>query len=290
MEKAKVKILFESTVIDVLMNKSSIESVILHNKSGLQRISGRVIVDATGDGDVAAYAGAPFIKREKRSIREMTSMMYILGNVDNKKVREYQRKDPGLRKAAEKAGFRVYDEHRGPTFIHLDGLFEGMVLVWGGAVKYDATNVEELTSAWLDLRKEVFREFMFLKKYVPGFKSSRIFQSPHYLGIRETRKILGEYVLTEEDVGKKLEDAVVYCGEYYVPYRALLPKNVDNLLIAGRCILAPRDNIRYIPACAATGQAAGTAATLSAKMNISPKDLDYSILRKTLEEQGLIYE
>lgn len=306
-EKAKVKLLLNSLVVDAVVKSKTITGIVVENKSRRQAIIGKVVVDATGDGDVAAAAGAPYKKSEKHQALPMT-LVYVIGGVDNERGREYQRKDPELRKAAKKVRFTCHilglerEEQRGPIFLHMDRITKEQVVVWGGCLRADGTDAEDLTKAEIELRKRARTEFDFLKKYIPGFENSYIATTASYIGVRETRRIIGEYILNEKDLEKKrvFPDAV----EWYVsptmphymhniPYRCIVPKQIDNLLVAGRCFSAThgaQNRVRDIPACMAMGQAAGTAAALSVKQGIKPRQIDVELLRKTLMEQGTYVE
>lgn len=298
-EQAGVKLLLNSLVAGAVVEDNTVTGVIVENKSGRQAISGKVVVDATGDGDVAVAAGAPY-KTEKKPL-PMT-LMYIIGGVDNDRVREYQRKDPKLCRVAKKAGFthRTFgaerEEYRGPSFRHMDNIAKGQVVVWSGCIRADGTDVEDLTRAEVELRKRVLSEVEFLRKHVPGFENAHLAMTAPYIGVRETRRIVGEYILKEDGFRKVFRDAVAYQAysaepnrTYGIPYRCLLPKRVDNLLVAGRCFSAThvvQNKLREIPACMAMGQAAGTAAALSVRLGVKPKRLDVELLQETLMEQG----
>ena len=302
-EKAGVKLLLDSLAVDAVVGGNTIKGIIVENKSRRQVIISRIVVDATGDGDIASAAGAPYEKSEKHKILPM-SLVYIIGGVNNDRVREYQREDPELRKAAKKAGFTYYawelkrEERRGPTFLHMDRIKKGQVVVFGGSMRADGTDVEDLTKAEIELRRRARRELDFLKKHIPGFKNSYIATTAPYLGVRETRRILGEYVLSEADLDKKrvFPDAVGWYAHptrpremYSIPYRCLVPLGIDNLLVAGKCFSAThgaQDRVRDIPACMAMGQAAGTAAALSVKRGVRPRQVDVALLQKILAKQG----
>lgn len=302
-EKAGVKRLLDSVAVDAIVEGNTITGIIVENKSGRQAIMGKVVVDATGDGDVAAAAGVPYEKSDKRRLLPVT-LIYVIGGVDNGRVRKYQRKDPELREAAKKAGFTCYiwglerEEQRGPTFLHMNNITKGQVMVEGGSMHADGTDAEDLTKAEMELRKRARAELDFLKKYIPGFEDSYIATTAPYIGVRETRRVVGEHILSEKDLEKKriFSDAV----EWYVsptkphemrniPYRCLVPKRINNLLVAGRCLSAThgaQNRVRDIPPCMAMGQAVGTAAALSVKQEVKPRQLDVGLLQKTLAEQG----
>jgi hypothetical protein len=304
MEGAQVKLLLNSLVVDAIMDGNAVKGIVIENKSGRQAVSSKVVVDATGDGDVAAAAGAPYEIDKSRTLP--STLMYIIGGVDHERVREYQQKDPELREAARKAGFTHYtywmerEEHRGPNFIHMDPLAKGQVVVWSRSTETDGTNAVDLTRAEVELRKRVASEVEFFKKWIPGFEDAYLATTAAYLGVRETRRIVGDYVLGEGDFGKEFHDAIAYqtfsaepAKVYPIPYRCLLPKNIDDLLVVGRCFSATHEaqnKLREIPACMAMGQAAGTAAALSVKLGVKPRELDTGLLRRALIEQGALEE
>jgi hypothetical protein len=151
-----------------------------------------------------------------------------------------------------------------------------------------------LTEAELVTREHVVRLADYLKKDIRGFEDSRIECTATQVGIRATRQILGEASPSMDEVrNKRFGDTVVkpYAGdEMRLPYWAMLPKNVENLLVAGRCISAEEEalgHLRLIPVCSATGQAVGTAAALALREDVTPRNLNVSRLQKTLVEQGM---
>jgi hypothetical protein len=179
----------------------------------------------------------------------------------------------------------------------------------------DGTDPDDLSRAEIEARDQVRELIPFLRKNCPGLENARLLETGAQVGIRETRHILGDYVLTGDDVreGRRFADAIARCaypidihdpvgtrgrlegmtgGEFYdIPYRCLLPRNVDNLLVAGRCLSADHEaaaSARVIPPCYATGQAAGTAAALSSRDGIPLHHLDVHLLQDTLREQGAI--
>lgn len=297
-KRAGIGLLLNSLVVGAVMDGETLKGIVVENKSGRQAILGKVFVDATGDGDVAAAAGVPY-KIEKTKALPI-SLMYLVGGVDNRRVRKYQAKDAGLKKAARRAGFyhRSYStmrrENRGPIFVHMDGVMKGQVAVWSEGVRADGTDATKITEVEVGLRKLALAEVEFLKRHVPGFGGAYLAATAPYLGVRETRRVVGEYVLKEKDYRVDFPDSVVrltYSGEpdrvYDVPYRCLLAKGVDNLLVAGRCFSATHEvqnKLREIPACVAMGEVAGRAAAMSVKRGVKPKELDTKILLKTLNK------
>jgi len=180
----------------------------------------------------------------------------------------------------------------------------------------DSTDAWSLTRAEMELRRQALITVQFLKKYVPGFEAAHLIDAAPQVGVRETRRIIGEYVLTKEDVieGRRFPDVVAKGshpadihspedpkmvihihvkdgGSYDVPYRCLVPKKVDNLLVAGRCASASHEamgSARVVGSCMAMGQAAGTAAALCVVDHVVPRGLDVEGLQRRLVEQGAI--
>ena len=174
-------------------------------------------------------------------------------------------------------------------------VYEDELNVWSGnLLDMDGTNPKDLTRAEVITREHAMKLAIFLKSRVSGFEKSRIEYTATQVGVRATRQILGEAVPSLEEVKKKkFVDTVVkpYANaEMRLPYGSILPQRVENLIVAGRCISAEEDamgQLRLIPVCSATGEAAGTAAALAIHNEVSPRKLDVSLLQKTLGEQGV---
>lgn len=201
----------------------------------------------------------------------------------------------------------------------VESIHDGFVIVGHPHVnKIDATDAEQLTKANMLGRKRVWELTHYIKKYVPGFENTFIVQTPPFIGVRETRRIVGEYMLTLDDVrqGRNFDDSIAVgafpidihpidnlelktskfeylSSPYGVPYRCLVPKNVENLLVAGRCISSSHEanaSVRVTPTCMAIGQAAGTAAAISLKEHVSARQINVQKLRSVLVEQGAVLE
>ena len=168
------------------------------------------------------------------------------------------------------------------------------------AGELNAVDVEDLTYAEVELRKRFMVGFEYYRKHVPGYGNARLLAFASELGVRDSRRIVGVHKLTraEMEAGARFEDAIGITGQTFsagnhlqVPYRTLVPKTVDGLLVAGRCIsvddglIGP---IRVIPPCMMTGEAAGTAAALSAREGVAPRGLDTGLLRGELIAAGVI--
>lgn len=325
-DESGVGLLLHCFVCNVYVENNIIKGVVTESKSGRQAILAQVVVDASGDGDVAAYAGVPYQKgRESDGLMLPMSLMVRMANVDHKRHSIYSEKDPSS------FGYhlpRLWKEgvKRGEITIPLDaftGFFQGCEetcligseyqILATRVIKVDATNVFDLTYAEMEGRKQVMQVVRFLRKRAPGFEKAYLSQTGPQIGVRETRHIKGEYTLTKDDVlqGRKFNDVIARgCymidlhnpkgpgfefhslpeGESYdIPYRCLVPKKIDNLLVAGRCISATHKahgSIRVMSHCMAIGQAAGTAAALAVKGKIFPRKLNIQRLQTQLRKQG----
>ena len=289
-------------------------------KDGIWKITAKNYIDCTGDGDVAAQAGAPFIYGDGEGGVQATSLFIVLRNIDWKAMDAHNEacKKAGdfegqfyMREilAAREAGEFPMWRQKIALFQNLDGT---ATVNMTQTDDVNGLDPEQVTDAEITGREQADYVVKFLRKYVKGCEKCELAQSAENLGVRETRRIVGEYTVTTEDAKNsvKYPDPVFCCANhmdihrkgyveyvarntndpYYFPYRALLPQNVDNLLCAGRCAAAERPvmaAIRVIPPCFAMGQAAGTAAALAAKNGQSPKQLDPAVLVSTLKSDGV---
>ena len=273
-EGAGVRLLLHAYACDALVENDRIAGVTFQSKSGRFAILAQVVIDASGDGDIFTSAGAAY---EKEDV--LPWLWFCMGGVENAE-------------AAIQAG---------GWFFHTIG--EGKVLLpWGAAErvtrKIDATNPDDLTYAELECRRRVMEEVDRLRREVPGFAKAHLCHIADQLGITESRRLVGEYVLSRDDIDKPCDDVVALTGHwtkyealYYIPYRSLLTKEFANLLVAGRCISVDHrvhHATKEIPPCMATGEAAGTAAALAVQEGIEPKWIDVKVLQQRLEEHGAI--
>jgi len=238
---------------------------------------------------------------------------FRVGNVDYERAKSVKRDELVSRmKAANLSGdYRLPREegsvHRTPI--------EGVVATNMTRVAYvDGTDPLELTKAEVEGRKQALEYTRFLREQIRGYEHAYLMNFSTQIGIRETRRIRGEYRLTRDDVlsARKFDDAVAQCGApiedhigsstrweyvpgggtYDIPYRALLPQQVSNLLVAGRCLSADHDahaSVRSMGQCMAMGQAAGTAAALSARLNTIPHGIDIRVLQDRLRADGALF-
>jgi hypothetical protein len=271
-----VSLRLHSWIVGPMIEGSRVTGIIVESKGGRQAIAADVVIDATGDGDVAARAGAPFMEPAKKGDRMGMSLMYQLGGVS------------ATAKDAQ-GGIRIGDR----------------VVRWGPGFTGDGLDAETLSRAEVETRLQLWEQVQAMRKR-PGCESLYLAQTATGIGVRETRRIVGEYVLTEQDAirGTRFADVIAissnpipsYRGRRFffthegfdIPYRSLVPQKMDGLLLAGRCISceqAPFQSARSMAPAMAIGHASGCAAALAVKGGIPPRKLDVKALQKLLVEQ-----
>ncbi|HEY3414904.1 MAG TPA: FAD-dependent oxidoreductase [Armatimonadota bacterium] len=279
--EAGVDLLLHTWFSATIIEDGSVRGIVVENKSGRRALLAKVVVDASGDGDVAARAGVPY-----RQVR----------------ADEAPRLTDGL----------MYRIQFGPE--RPDGPFAcdfgGGAVVWGpGSAALNGVNADALSRAEVDARLRVYDDFAAKQAKHPELAGARVVETPPLLGIRQTRFIEGEYRLTADDAiaGRRFPDSIAvsscpiiaYYGYrrylehegYDIPYRCLVPKGIDGLLVAGRCISSdqqPYESHRAMVPVMAIGQAAGTAAAICCRTHIVPRALDVPLLRTTLAAQGAV--
>jgi len=317
-QEAGVRLILHSYITSAVTEGDAVKGIVVENKSGRQVIVGRIVCDCTGDGDIAAGAGAEYVKGygPDRKMFAMT-MLVRLSYVDWPRVSEYSRKDPAwaeaIKVAMDKGELPYYKPrtrdvvpywgHARPELSRL--WYEDGALLWGGTVEnVDGTDADSLTYAEVECRKQWMSELSFLKKYIPGFEKAHVESSGVSVGVRDTRHVIGEYVYTADDFleGREFPDTIAYAVPYGlgVPYRCLVPKKIDDLLLGCRCISVEPgqttsgptkgayNHLKSMMSCMTYGQAAGTAAALCVKNGVTPRKLDVKTLQETLVEQGAL--
>ena len=351
LQEAGSRQLLYTSVVGVVLDGGRACGIVVENKSGRQAIMGQVVVDCTGDGDVCAWAGVPFqLGREKdRKMRPM-SIMFKMADVDIDGMVRYAKEHPedfspdpnyqivepekglvrmvGYFSLVEKAKAKgeLFDDCH---YIRVEGVIVDRRTALINATRVynvDGTNAEDLTLADIQGRRQAFQVAAFLRKYVSGFEKSYLAETASNVGVRETRHVLGEYVLVEEDIldDRQFPDTVVRnfkrqqpgtpshspdAGEgsvtdisarsaiapvhgFNIPYRCFVPRQVDGLLVAGRCISQTHiaDGWTRLQSSAwAMGQAAGTAAAMAVRAGMSPRQLigRISDVQAVLRAQGM---
>lgn len=309
---AGVKLLFHTHVIGVKKNGRRITAVTVSNKSGVYDISGKIIIDATGDADVAALSGCETVLgREKDHLCQPMTLCFRVSNIDIPKFNadkanmqeKYKRfREEGIIKNVREnvLVFRTTSDN----ILHFNST---------RVVKHNPVDAYEVTEAETIAREQVAELFDFLKKHVDGCKDAVLVSTAMRIGVRESRMIRGDYVLTQDDLleCRIPDDTISVCnydidihnpegsgtshyyfpeGKYYgIPYRSLIAKDFDNLLAAGRCISSTHEaqaSYRIMPTCCTLGQAAGVAAYMAIEKDGDVRAINYAELRDILRNDG----
>jgi ribulose 1,5-bisphosphate synthetase/thiazole synthase len=305
-ERERLHVLYHSMACGVEMDGDRISAVLVANKAGLVRVRAKTVIDCTGDADVAAWSGAP---TEKSPELQPLTLHFRIGNV---------KRTPDIGKNCRIALEKAHERGELPMFYGPGVMFmfaENELYIHGIRVSADATDPDELTRAEMQGRSDAWAMFEAWKREVPGFENSYFLCAAPFIGVRETRRIVGQHVLTEAEISatKPFDDAVASgcwfldihpntttpgsawavekkpLDPYDIPYRSLVPQKVTNLLVAGRCHSATRlasSSTRVTATAMALGEAAGVAAALAAKGGTSPISLDGTDIRKKLRLQN----
>lgn len=335
-EEAGADILLHSSVSDVVRVGDRLDALVLESKSGRFAVRAKVFVDCSADADLVARAGAPFIKgREGDGAMQPVTLFYRIAGIDNDALRGWMKahrevlKDAptdeeidrtthiallGLRDLIQEAVARgEFPADAAPRILMYQLTRPGEFAVNVTRLQgIDGTDVRDLTRAELATRRQARDVHRFLKKYVGGFADSYILDTGVQVGVRETRHIIGDYQLTEDDVlrGRGFSDGIA-CGTfaidihppegtqqiftgsgkavYEIPYRTLLPQGLDNVLVAGRSISATHTafgSIRVMATAMGIGQGAGVAAAMMQRDHLSSRQVDVGEVRNRLLRSG----
>jgi glycine/D-amino acid oxidase-like deaminating enzyme len=304
-DEAGVRALLHAFVFGVEVEDGRVVSVDVATKGGVRRLRPRVVVDASGDADVCALAGAPY-EPPGEDVQSL-STVFRVANVDVERAESVPKDElwRQMREARDSGGYALTriegSIHRTPQ--------EGVMMALMTRVrKVDATDADALSAAEREGRRQAHEYFRFLRENVPGYERAVLVSTSPAIGVRESRRVVGEHVLTADEVlaATRFPDQVARCGApieehhagddtrwvyleegatYGIPYRSLQPRGLDNILVAGRCFSATHDahaSARSMGTCMAMGQAAGTAAALADE----PKRLDPELLRARLRKDG----
>jgi hypothetical protein len=313
----KVDILFHALGAGVAMHdEARINALFVETKAGRQAIRADVFIDCSGDGDLAAWAGAPYEIGDNAGHMLYPSMMLRLNGIDPAKAGDAWRTIPQLMEKAEKQGTHKFPRKAAivrPQRHDIEWRVNFTQLKREDGSAINGLEPDDLTRGEIDGRRQALSAFEFLRT-VPGFEKAYIVDLPPQLGIRETRRVVGGYQLSGDDVlgcasfedtigvnGWPMEEHVAgdvvfkfppipeSRGYNELPYRMLVPERIDNLLVAGRCASMTHEGqsaARVSGACFAMGEAAGTAAALALSGNTFPRDIEVARLQKALTRQG----
>ena len=316
--EAGAEVLYYTDIIDVVREGNRIAGVIVHNKSGLSFIRGDRFIDATGDGDIAVLAGCAFELGDEEGGMAPASLEMHVENVDSEQLIAYMRETRDLRFRNLIGPLREKGIWTFPYEIFISVMLTQKDVFMINTIRQvgvDGTDASSLTAATLDGRRENYELLAVMREHFPGFRNATIRQIAPVVGIRETRRIVCEYMLSVQDLidGVTFPDSIAVSGYGWdlphpkkpslqplhgvrrksefteLPYRCLVPKGIENLLAAGRCIGTERDVsgvMRVMGPCIAMGEAAGLAAALSIAADCSFIEVNVPALRAELQKRG----
>ncbi len=311
-EEEGISLLYHAYIFKVNKDGDKIKSIVVATIKGEMEIEADYFIDATGDAQVAYLAGCPFmLGRAKDNLCQPMTLCFRVGNIDIPKFKEGRAK---LNEAYAKAfADGEFLNERENLLIFGTPIPNVLHFNTTRVVKKNPTDPEDVTEAEILVRKQVYEVYNFIKKHGEGLENSFLMMTAQEIGVRESRKIIGDYVLTEADCRAftKFEDGIAACnydidihnpegsgtshyyfpdGEYYtIPYRSLIPTGLSNMLVAGRCISADHGaqaSFRIMPTVCCIGEAAGSAIAMAFNSKSSVRAVDTQVLRETLKKNG----
>lgn len=310
--EAGIAILYHAYIFKANKNGDRISSVSVATKQGEMKIEADYFIDATGDAQLAFLLDCPTILgREPDNLCQPMTLCFRVGNADVEKFYASKPKLAEAHKKALEAGELI--NPRENVLVFKTPIHNVLHFNTTRVVKKDPTNPEDVTEAELLAHRQVFEIYDFMKKHADGLENSFLMMTAAEIGVRESRMIVGEYVLTEKDCRAftKFEDGIAACnydidihnpegsgtshyyfpeGEFYtIPYRSLIPKGVSNMLVAGRCISSDHGaqaSYRIMPTVCCIGEAAGSAIAMAVTNGTDVRAVNTNELRETLKANG----
>ena len=310
--EAGVELLFGTTLVGAEREGNAIRSITVTNVGGTYQMSADCYIDATGDANLSMLAGFDCrVGRESDGLCQPMTLCFRLGNVDHEKYLACKPEINPLYKKLRAEG-KIQNPREDVLVFNtvLDGILHFNTT---RVVKLDPTNAEDVTRAEITAREQVFEMIDFLRENFEAFRDCVLLSTGMQIGARESRMIVGEYTLTQEDLlaCTRFPDSIAVCnydidihspdgsgtshyyfpdGQYYtIPYRTLIPRGACNLLVAGRCVSATHEaqaSLRIMPTCATLGEAAGVAASIAVTLKKDVREIDVDFLRHSLREKG----
>jgi FAD dependent oxidoreductase len=321
---AGVRILLHALLQDAEVRDGRVTSIVVATRAGLARVRAGTYIDASGDADLCAYAGFGFETAGELDPAQTLTTTFRMANVDGTRRRGFSTAElhVAMADAAESGAYDLPRREGSDHITPVDGVV-ATIMTRLDSVRRDAdgaivnaTDPWFLTEAEIAGRRQALEYVRFLVDRIPGYEHASLVAFGTQIGVRETRRVYGDYRLTREDVlsGRHFDDAIGLCGapieDHHggtgtawtylpdgetvdIPYRALLVRDAINVLVAGRCFSATHDahaSVRSMAQCMAMGQAAGTAAALATAAGRDPRDLEVAILRDRLRAEGAIVD
>jgi hypothetical protein len=310
---AGVELLFQTQMVDTIVDGASVRGVVVETRRGREVILAKIVIDSSGDADVIARAGGAFEKSPSDEL-QAPSLVFTMAGVDIERAMQTPQDQISrlLRQVTESGEFQFNRFSGGYSPVPPAGKVHMNIT---RITAIDATDPEDVNRAYLEGRRQVEAYSRFAVKYLPGFEHAFIDQIAPQLGVRETRRVVGEYQLTTDDVlgARSFSDAIcrgawpleIHLNAspdttrihlegdtyYQIPYRCLVPSTLDDVLVTGRCISTTHEaqaSTRVMGPGVATGQAAGTAAALALESGRCPREIDVSTLQARLESEGAL--
>ncbi len=310
-----VNVMYGTAVISADCFNGEIKSIKIFNRDGVGEVSAKFYIDCSGDANLAVMAGVPFmLGRKADNLCQPMTLCFWISNVDTEKFKEERALINPKYKEFQKKGFITNSRENVLIFHHIAP--EILHFNTTRVVGLNPTNAEDVTKAQFAARKQIFEMYEFLKNNFECFKDSVLLMSAPEIGVRESRKIVGEYLYTQDDIINftKFEDSVA-CGcyeidihnpsgtgthliyldrtKYYtIPYRSLIPKGVKNMLVAGRCISSTHEAqsaYRIMPIICNIGESAGCAVACATKSRVELREVNMGDLHAILDKYGVKY-
>ena len=310
--EANIDLLFHAYIFKVEKCDENIASIVVATKSGEMHVEANYFIDATGDAQLAYLAGCPTVLgRESDHLCQPMTLCFRLGNVDVEKFYESGERLKIAHAQSLAAGELI--NPRENILVFKTPIHNVLHFNTTRVVRKNPTSPVEVTEAEVLARQQVYEIYEFMKKHADGLENSFLMMTAAEIGVRESRMIVGDYVLTEQDCRNcvKFDDGIAACnydidihnpegtgtshyyfpaGEYYtIPYRSLIPKSAENLLVAGRCISSDHGaqaSYRIMPVVCCIGEAAGSAVGLAVKQNCTVREIDVKELQNELKRNG----
>jgi FAD dependent oxidoreductase len=318
--EAGVQLRLHTFVVDALLDGTTLTGVVAASKSGLEALRSATTVDCSADGDVAARAGVPCaVGRDEDGLTQPMTLFFRVRGVDDERVRAYVTAHPEDYRPFSSLVMKAREDGRFPIPRRGIGLYKTLEPgVWRinttRVHRRLGTSADDLTQAEIEGRRQMLALMAFFRATLPGFERCELLDTATQIGVRETRRITGEYTVTLEDLaaGREFDDVIALSGYpvdihsptgdgggvtgelktaniYQIPYRAMVPHGVEHLLVAGRALSATHEAlaaIRTMPAMMAMGEAAGTAAALALRAGVSPRRVAVPAVQQQLVRQG----
>mgnify|MGYP000910966728 FL=1 len=322
LREAKVSVQLQSMITDVVMDGSRLSGVVCESKSGPEVYISKIIIDSTGDGDIAFKSGVPFEKGREDGRMQPVTIMFKVAGVDMDRAMFFWGFEDTVRLPEGDLQTLAQEKLPSPAghVLLYPSSIPGLTTVnMTNMIDVDGTDVHQLSQAEYQLRGQIEPIVQFLRDYVPGYEMCYVIDSASSVGVRETRRFIGDYQLTSQDIkratkfddwvvtrshfffdmhnvkGSGLDAAGVYKGfhqtrTYTIPYRCFIPKKIDGLLLNGRNISGDHlahSSYRVMPICVNMGHAMGVAAAKCIDLDIQPRKLNVTKIQKVLRTQNV---